>query len=329
MLAFHYDHLTLALPPGHRFPQSKYQMLRERVERNPGVMRPQVAEAAGTEALALVHTPDYIDAVLHGTLSAAAQREIGFPWAPGLPRRSMCSVGATIAAARAALEEGVAASLAGGTHHAYADKGSGFCVFNDVAVAARLMQAEWHRRHPGGPGLRVLVVDLDVHQGNGTASIFRDDDSVFTLSIHGDKNFPFRKESSDLDVGLPDACGDAVYLDALEAALAEVWRRMADWPPGLAFYLAGADPHEGDRLGRLKLSADGLLRRDDLVLEALFERRIPVALSMAGGYGEDLNVTVDVQMRTLDAAARAWERWRHADLNRTPATSTGSSPRDT
>lgn len=317
MLAFHYDHLTLALPPGHRFPQSKYQMLRERVEREPGVMRPRVAEAAGIEALALVHTPDYIDAVMHGTLSAAAQREIGFPWGPALPRRSLCSVGATIAAARAALEEGVAASLAGGTHHAYADKGSGFCVFNDVAVAARLMQAEWHRRHPGRPGLRVLVVDLDVHQGNGTASIFQDDDSVFTFSVHGEKNFPFRKEASDLDVGLPDACGDAVYLDALETALAEVWRRLADRPPGLAFYLAGADPHEGDRLGRLKLSADGLLRRDRMVLDALVERRIPVALSMAGGYGEDLAVTVEVQMRTLGAAAQAWGRWRD------------SSPRDT
>lgn len=317
MLAFHYDHLTLALPPGHRFPQSKYQMLRERVEREPGVMRPRVAEAAGIEALALVHTPDYIDAVMHGTLSAAAQREIGFPWGPALPRRSLCSVGATIAAARAALEEGVAASLAGGTHHAYADKGSGFCVFNDVAVAARLMQAEWHRRHPGRPGLRVLVVDLDVHQGNGTASIFQDDDSVFTFSVHGEKNFPFRKEASDLDVGLPDACGDAVYLDALETALAEVWRRLADRPPGLAFYLAGADPHEGDRLGRLKLSADGLLRRDRMVLDALVERRIPVALSMAGGYGEDLAVTVEVQMRTLGAAAHAWARWRD------------SSPRDT
>ena len=317
MLAFHYDHLTLALPPGHRFPQSKYQMLRERVEREPGVMRPRVAEAAGIDALALVHTPDYIDAVMHGTLSAAAQREIGFPWGPALPRRSLCSVGATIAAARAALEEGVAASLAGGTHHAYADKGSGFCVFNDVAVAARLMQAEWHRRHPERPGLRVLVVDLDVHQGNGTASIFQGDDSVFTFSVHGEKNFPFRKEASDLDVGLPDACGDAVYLDALETALAEVWRRLADRPPGLAFYLAGADPHEGDRLGRLKLSADGLLRRDRMVLDALVERRIPVALSMAGGYGEDLAVTVEVQMRTLGAAAQAWARWRD------------SSPRDT
>lgn len=313
MLAFHYDHLTLALPPGHRFPQSKYQLLRERVESDPGRMRLQVAEPADPELLSLVHTPDYIDAVLHGTLSPTAQREIGFPWAPGLPRRSLASVGATVAAARAALEEGVAASLAGGTHHAYADKGSGFCVFNDVAVAARLMQVEWRRLHPGEPVLRVLVVDLDVHQGNGTASIFQDDDSVFTLSIHGEKNFPFRKEASDLDVGLPDICGDAVYLDALDAALAEVWRRTAERPPGLAFYLAGADPHEGDRLGRLKLSADALLRRDERVLRALGDRRIPVALSMAGGYGEDLAVTVDVQRRTLAAAEAAWERWARPD----------------
>ncbi|WP_067062076.1 histone deacetylase family protein [Roseateles chitosanitabidus] len=310
MLAFHYDHLSLALPPGHRFPQSKYQMLRERVEGRPGLLRLRLAEPADPGALALVHTPDYIDAVLHGTLSAAAQREIGFPWAPSLPRRSLCSVGATVAAARAALEEGVAASLAGGTHHAYADKGSGFCVFNDVAVAARLMQAQWHRRHPDRPGLRIVVIDLDVHQGNGTARIFQGDDSVFTFSIHGEKNFPFRKESGDLDVGLPDACGDGVYLDALATSLAEVWRRLADRPAQLAFYLAGADPHEGDRLGRLKLSADALLRRDRLVLEALFERRIPVAISMAGGYGEDLSVTVDVQERTLEAAAQSWQRWQ-------------------
>ncbi|UXH79475.1 histone deacetylase family protein [Roseateles amylovorans] len=319
MRAFHYDHLTLALPPGHRFPQSKYQLLRERLERDPGLLRLQVAQPADTDVLALVHTPDYIDAVLHGTLSPAAQREIGFPWAPSLLRRSLFSVGATIDAARAALEEGVAASLAGGTHHAYADKGSGFCVFNDVAVAARVMQAAHHRarRAPaalapmhGPAGLGVLVIDLDVHQGNGTASIFAEDETVFTLSLHGEKNFPFRKERSDLDVGLPDGCGDEAYLRALDDAMAEVWRRLDGRMPGLAFYLAGADPHEGDRLGRLKLTADGLLQRDRRVLEALFDRHIPVALSMAGGYGEDLSVTVDIQQRTLEAAAQAWGRWR-------------------
>lgn len=312
MLAFHYDTHALELPPGHRFPQSKYRMLRERVMAAPGAIRLREAPAATPDELVLAHTPDYVDAVLQGTLSAAAQREIGFPWTPAMPLRSCRSVGATLAAARAALDEGVAASLAGGTHHAQADKGSGFCVFNDVAVAARRIQAQWHRLRPAGApaGLQVLVIDLDVHQGNGTAAIFRDDPSVFTLSIHGEKNFPFRKEAGDLDVGLPDACGDAAYLRALDEALAEVWRRLRERPPGLAFYLAGADPHEGDRLGRLKISAPALAERDRRVLAALRERGIPVALSMAGGYGEDLAVTVEVQARTLALAAESWALWQ-------------------
>jgi acetoin utilization deacetylase AcuC-like enzyme len=259
------------------------------------------AQAATEGELALVHTPDYVDAVLLGHLSAAAQREIGFPWSREMAERSRRSVGATIAAARAALAEGVAANMAGGTHHAYADKGSGYCVFNDVAVAARLMQAEWSRAHRST--LRVLVIDLDVHQGNGTAAIFREDDSVFTFSMHGARNFPFRKEPSDLDVDLPDGCGDADYLAALDTALAEVWQRFE---PGLAFYLAGADPHEGDRLGRLKVSEAGLAERDRRVLAALRERRIPVALSMAGGYGHDLATTVAVQVNTLTLAAESW-----------------------
>jgi acetoin utilization deacetylase AcuC-like enzyme len=266
--------------------------------------------------LALAHEPGWIGAVAAGGLSAAQQREIGFPWSERMVERARRSVGATIAAARAALfdGEGVAANLAGGTHHAYAHKGSGYCVFNDVAVAARLMQAEWHRRRQGRPGgqrmLRVLVVDLDVHQGNGTASIFRDDTSVFTLSLHGARNFPFRKEASDLDVDLPDGCGDADYLAALDTALAQVWARHGDTAPGLAFYLAGADPHEHDRLGRLKLTAAGLAERDRRVLAALRERGIPVALSMAGGYGRDIHTTVEVQRRTLQEALAAWQAWR-------------------
>jgi len=307
MLAFHSDAHSLALPPGHRFPQSKYRLLREHFERAPGLLRMQPAPAATEGELALAHTPDYVDAVLHGHLSAAEQREIGFPWSESMAERSRRSVGASIAAARAALEEGVAANMAGGTHHAYADKGSGYCVFNDVAVAARLMQAEWARSHR--QLLRVLVIDLDVHQGNGTASIFRDDDTVFTFSMHGARNFPFRKEASDLDVDLPDGCGDVEYLDRLDQAMAEVWRRCE---PGLAFYLAGADPHEGDRLGRLKLSYDGLARRDLRVLDALAERRIPVALSMAGGYGHDLATTVAVQVSTLNLAAQSWAQWTTA-----------------
>lgn len=305
MLAFHSDAHSLALPPGHRFPQSKYRLLREHFEREPGRLRMQAAPAATEGELALVHTPDYVDAVLQGRVSAAQQREIGFPWSPTMAARSLHSVGASIAAARAALVEGVAANMAGGTHHAYADKGSGYCVFNDVAVAARLMQAEWSSTHRSL--LRVLVIDLDVHQGNGTAAIFRDDDTVFTFSMHGARNFPFRKEPSDLDVDLPDGCGDADYLAALDQALDEVWRRCQ---PGLVFYLAGADPHEGDRLGRLKLTYAGLAERDRRVLEALRERRLPVALSMAGGYGHDLATTVAVQVATLNLAAESWLAWQ-------------------
>ncbi|KQV48703.1 deacetylase [Pelomonas sp. Root1217] len=304
MLAFHSDAHSLALPPGHRFPQSKYRLLREHFEREPGLLRMQPAPAATEGELALAHTPDYVEAVLLGHLSAAHQREIGFPWSPSMAERSRRSVGASIAAARAALTEGVAANMAGGTHHAYADKGSGYCVFNDVAVAARLMQAEWARSHRRL--LRVLVIDLDVHQGNGTAAIFRDDDTVFTFSMHGARNFPFRKEASDLDVELPDGCGDAQYLEAMGVAFEEVWRRI---DPGLVFYLAGADPHEGDRLGRLKLTCEGLAERDRRVLAGLSKRRIPVALSMAGGYGHDLATTVAVQINTLNLAAQSWAAW--------------------
>ncbi len=224
--------------------------------------------------------------------------------------RARRSVGATILAARAAVlgGEGVAANLAGGTHHAYPHKGSGYCVFNDVAVAARLMQAEWHRHHRRL--LRVLVIDLDVHQGNGTAAIFRDDPTVYTFSMHGARNFPFRKEASDLDVELPDGCTDGPYLAALDTALAGIWQHHGQGLPGLAFYLAGADPHEDDRLGRLKISRAGLAERDRRVLDALRERGIPVALSMAGGYGRDLTTTVAVQQRTLDEAMSSWRAWQ-------------------
>ena len=310
MQAYHSDHFVLPLPAGHRFPMSKYRLLRDRVAATlPGVVLRE-APAASDGELALAHEPRWIDAVVQGTLDAAAQREIGFPWSVQMVERSRRSVGATIAAARAALmdDEGVAVNLAGGTHHAFAGKGSGYCVFNDVAVAARLMQAEWHRRHRRL--LRVAVIDLDVHQGNGTASIFRDDPTVFTLSLHGARNFPFRKEAGDLDVELPDGCGDDDYLAALEAALHTLDQRVAQAPPGLAFYLAGADPHEGDRLGRLKLTAAGLAERDRRVLEWLHSRRIPVALSMAGGYGHDITVTVDIQAHTLSQAWQACQRWR-------------------
>ncbi len=309
MRAFHSDTFVLPLPPGHPFPMSKYRLLREAAESAMPGIRVTEAPAASDGELALAHEPAWIDAVAQGTTSVAQQREIGFPWSERMVERARRSVGASIAAARTALfGEGVAANLAGGTHHADAHKGSGYCVFNDVAVAARLMQAEWHR---AGHGLlRVLVIDLDVHQGNGTASIFRGDDTVFTLSLHGAKNFPFRKEAGDLDVELPDGCTDGPYLDALDAALASAFERTAAAPPGLAFYLAGADPHENDRLGRLKISSEGLAERDRRVLRLLRERGIPVALSMAGGYGRDLHTTVAVQRRTLELALESWHAWQ-------------------
>jgi acetoin utilization deacetylase AcuC-like enzyme len=310
MLAFTSDLFVLPLPAGHRFPMHKYRLLRERAQSQvPGIALAQAPDASDGE-LALAHTPDYIDAVTQGRLSAAQQRDIGFPWSPRMVERARRSVGATIAAARAALTQGVAANLAGGTHHASADKGSGYCVFNDVAVAARLMQAEWHRSQRAL--LRVAVIDLDVHQGNGTATIFADDPTVFTLSIHGERNFPFRKERSDLDIELPDGCADAPYLDALDRGLRELWAAHREALPGLVFYLAGADPHEGDRLGRLKLSAAGLAERDRRVLAALRERRIPAALSMAGGYGKNIDDTVAVQLATLNEAVASWRGWNPA-----------------
>jgi acetoin utilization deacetylase AcuC-like enzyme len=307
--AFHSDHFVLPLPPGHSFPMTKYRLLREAAETTMPAIRVTEAPPASDGELALAHDPAWITAVAEGTTSAAQQREIGFPWSERMVERARRSVGATIAAARSALfdDEGVACNLAGGTHHAYAHKGSGYCVFNDVAVAARLMQAEWHRRHRGL--LRVFVIDLDVHQGNGTAAIFRDDPTVFTLSLHGAKNFPFRKEASDLDVELPDGTTDTPYLAALDDALERAWQQQADGRPGLAFYLAGADPHENDRLGRLKLSAEGLAERDRRVFAWLRERRLPVAVSMAGGYGRELATTVAIQRRTLEEALDSWRAW--------------------
>ena len=310
MQAYYADHFVLPLPDGHRFPMAKYAALRERIAEHLPHVRFSEALPATDGELALVHTPAYIDAVEQGGLTPAEQREIGFPWSPAMAARARRSVGATVQACRSALGgEGIAANLAGGTHHAYAHKGGGFCVFNDAAVAARLMQAEWARRGPAErrQPLTVAIIDLDVHQGNGTASIFRDDPSVFTLSLHGEKNFPFRKEPSDLDVELPDGCTDAPYIEALEWALGELERRCE---PGLLIYLAGADPHEGDRLGRLKLTDDGMEARDRRVFDWAWRRRIPMAMTMAGGYGRDIGTTLRVQLNTWRLAVSHWQRWR-------------------
>jgi acetoin utilization deacetylase AcuC-like enzyme len=310
MHAFYSDQFVLPLPEGHRFPMAKYRMLRDRLQSElPSVSLHQARPATDGE-LALAHTPAYIAAIADGTVAPAIAREIGFPWSPAMAERARRSVGATIGAARVAIAQGVAANLAGGTHHAYADRGGGFCVFNDAAVAARVMQAEWGRTHGSAhPALQVAVVDLDVHQGNGTAHILRNDSSVFTLSLHGEKNFPFRKEAGDLDVALADGCGDVEYLAALEQALEALGQRF---DPGLVIYLAGADPHEGDRLGRLKLSYDGLLARDRRVFDWCFSRRTPVVFTMAGGYGADINTTLAVQMGTYRTALEYWRRWNLA-----------------
>jgi acetoin utilization deacetylase AcuC-like enzyme len=296
MDAFYSDHFVLPLPPGHRFPMQKYRLLREGVQ-TIGDIRLREAPAATNGVLALAHEPRYIAAVVEGTLSPQQQRAIGFPWSLEMVERSRRATGATIAACRAALDAGgggVGVNLAGGTHHAHADRGEGFCVFNDGAVAARLMQAE--RRVQ-----RVAIVDCDVHQGNGTASILARDESVFTLSLHGALNYPFDKAISDLDVGLPDGTSDDAYLGALDAALETMFGRFA---PQLIIYLAGADAHEGDRLGRLKLSMDGMARRDTLVFQQARLHAIPVAVTMGGGYGRNIDDTVAVHLQTIAIAAR-------------------------
>jgi acetoin utilization deacetylase AcuC-like enzyme len=308
MQAFYSDQFVLPLPQGHRFPMAKYRMLRDQILQHLPDIALLEAPSVSDGELAYAHTPTYIAHIAQGTLPAAAQREIGFPWSQAMAERARRSVGATLEAGRSAMSHGIAANLAGGTHHAYADKGGGFCVFNDVAVTARVLQSEWGRKYRATrPHLKVAVIDLDVHQGNGTASIFRTDDSVFTLSMHGEKNFPFRKESSDLDLALPDGCTDADYLTTLEHALQELEHRF---DPGLVLYLAGADPFEGDRLGRLKLSFDGLQARDRRVFEWCLGRRVPIVLVMAGGYGVPIEDTVQVQLNTYRIALEYYRRWQ-------------------
>jgi len=290
---YYSDHYVLPLPPGHRFPMGKYARLRARVLEGEFGAAAQVAPAARDEDIVRAHCPAYLGRVVGGTLSAAEQRAIGFPWTPQMVERSRRTSGATVAAARAALEDGMAVNLAGGTHHAFRDRGEGFCVLNDSAIAARALQA-------AALVERVAVIDCDVHQGNGTASIFRDDPSVFAFSIHAANNFPFAKEPGDLDVELADGTGDREYLEALERGLRET---LARGRPELAIYLAGADPYYDDRLGRLALTKQGLLERDRLVLSACARAGVPVAVTMAGGYAREIDDTVEIHTNTVETAA--------------------------
>lgn len=286
---------TFPLPDGHRFPVAKYAMLRERVIAQGIVAADRVLDpvAASDIALRVVHTADYVARFTAGELTGAEERRIGFPWSPALVERSRRAVGGTIAATRHALAHGVAMNLAGGTHHAFAGHGEGFCVFNDVAIAIRLLQREGRVR-------RAAVIDLDVHQGNGTHAIFADDADVFTFSMHGAKNYPFHKVPGRLDVELPDGTGDAEYLSLLEDALPRV---LAESAPDLVVYIAGADPHEGDALGRLTLTFAGLARRDAFVLAQCREVGIPVAITIGGGYGRRIEDSVVVHAETARIAA--------------------------
>ena len=294
MKAFYADHYVLPLPTGHRFPMEKYKKLRDLVSQLDGVQLENAPTITDTQIL-YVHDASYLIKVLQGSLSPQEQQEIGFPWSAQMVERSRRSAGATLAASKIALKEGIAANLAGGTHHAYRNKGSGFCVFNDSAITARALQKEIH------PKLKVAIIDLDVHQGNGTAAILENDPSIFTFSIHGENNFPFTKEVSDLDIGLPDETGDASYLAALHQGLEILSGRFK---PDFIIYLAGADPHEGDRLGKLSISTDGMRQRDECVFQFGLDRQIPIAFSMAGGYGKEIQSTVDIHFQTIQTALR-------------------------
>ena len=295
MELFYSDTFELPLPDGHRFPMAKYTVLRNRIEQTllPDDRCKLVLPPAATdEQLLLVHSEQYLHSIKSGDLTDVEQRRIGFPWSLKMVERSRRSTGASIAAGRSATEHGVAVNLAGGTHHSFADSGQGFCVFNDVCVAARILQAE-------GLAKRVLIVDLDVHQGNGTASITKEDSTIYSFSMHCSKNYPFKKTEGDLDIALPPATKDQYYLNQMRLGLK---RATDEFDPDFVFYLAGADPFVGDRLGMLSLTKAGLLDRDVEVLSFFRQRDVPVAIAMAGGYADQIDDIVDIHFGTVQTA---------------------------
>lgn len=291
------DSPDLPLPPGHRFPAGKYRMLRDKVE-SEGILgrgRLLASPPANRTEVLRAHDEAYLSAVMDGSLSPDIQRRIGLPWSETLRDRSLATTGGSLAAARAALEHGLSGQLAGGTHHAHRDFGSGYCVLNDLAVAALGVLAEG-RLH------RVAIVDLDVHQGDGNAAILADNPAVFVLSVHGEKNFPFRKMPSTLDVGLPDGTEDETYLRALAPALEQVFA----FRPELVLYLSGADPLKSDKLGRLSLSAEGLAARDRMVFEQCRRSATPVSIAVGGGYSEPITDSVEVYANTFRVAGEVF-----------------------
>jgi acetoin utilization deacetylase AcuC-like enzyme len=291
MRLYYCDHYEIPLPPGHRFPLRKYRMLREVLAAS-GLFRMEPAPQASAETIALAHDPEYVRAFLDGSLDAAAMRRIGFPWSQGLVQRTLASVGGTLAAAQDAIQTGFGGTLAGGTHHAFPSEGAGYCVFNDVAVTV-----QWVRQQ--GLARRFAVVDLDVHQGDGTADFFEHDPGVLTVSLHGARNFPFHKQRSSIDVELADGTGDSVYLKALSGVLP----RVVEFAPDLVFYLSGVDALAGDALGRLALTHAGMAERDRRVIGMCREERLPVAITLGGGYSNPIESTVEAHAHTFRVAA--------------------------
>jgi acetoin utilization deacetylase AcuC-like enzyme len=291
---YYCDHHAIPLPAGHKFPVEKYAMLRAKLEADAAYdLHP--APFADTETIGLAHDAGYVQAVLEGTVDARVMRRIGFPWSPQLVRRTLASVGGTLAASRDAVRYGYGGNLAGGTHHAFRGEGSGFCVFNDLAVAILALRRD-------GSAARAAVIDLDVHQGDGTAAIFENDPLVLTVSIHGENNFPFRKQRSRIDIGLPDGIGDAEYL----ARVKEVLPQVLAFAPEVVFYQSGVDGLAGDRLGRLALTMEGLLARDRMVLAAAKENGIPLVVTLGGGYSNPVERTAEAHANTFRTAVTVY-----------------------
>lgn len=294
MRLFYCDHHHIPLPAGHRFPMAKYKLLRDLLTRD-AVFQLEPSEAAEVSVIELAHDPGYVEKFVTGKLEPAAMRRIGFPWSEGLVARTLASAGGTLAATGDALSTGFGGTLAGGTHHAFRGEGSGFCVFNDVAIAIHWLRSR-------GEARRAAVVDLDVHQGDGTAHFFEDDPEVLTLSLHGARNFPFRKQKSKIDVELEDQTRDAEYLRALDEALPRVW----EFQPQIVFYLSGVDALESDVLGRLSLTPEGLKARDRRVIQGARDRRIPLVITLGGGYSNPIELTAEAHANTFRMAAEVF-----------------------
>ncbi|HTB10482.1 MAG TPA: histone deacetylase [Bryobacteraceae bacterium] len=294
MRLFYCDHFDIPLPAGHKFPIDKYRLLRERIIAD-GFWRLEPATPATVETLQLAHDPEYVAQFVNGSLPAGAMRRIGFPWSAGLVQRTLASAGGTLGATRDALDTGFGGTLAGGTHHAFRSEGSGFCVFNDVAIAIHALREEGRAR-------KFAVVDLDVHQGDGTAHFFEHDPDVLTISLHGANNFPFRKQRSKIDVELADRTGDEEYLRALDSVLPKVF----EFAPEIVFYLSGVDALASDVLGRLALTAEGLKDRDRRVIRPCFEKKIPLVVTLGGGYSKPIELTAEAHANTFRVAAEIY-----------------------